>query len=295
MYARDFPDPFVLPVDDTYYGYSTNVGVFQVPVIKSTDLITWERAGDAMPALPDWARIGFTWAPGVIHIDDTFVLYFTARHAESGRQCIGVAVADSPEGQFRSESDEPFICQLDLGGSIDPYPFRDEDGTLYLYWKNDGNCCALRVWLWGQELSDDGLTLVGEPTALLQRDQLWERPLIENPAMVEHEDRYYLFYSGNRWDSVDYAVGYGVCETAMGPCEKPLEEPILTFVRDAMGPGGQALFYDEEGNLWMAYHAWTGMRVGYPRGERSLHLDVVEFEDGQPVIEGPTTDPQPLP
>ena len=295
VYARDFPDPFVLSAGGTYYAYSTNSGIFNVPVLQSTDLASWERVGDAMTVLPEWSRVGHTWAPGVIQIGDRFVLYFTARHAESGRQCIGVAVADAPVGQFSSAADEPLICQLDLGGSIDPYPFRDTDGTLHLYWKNDGNCCGLDVFLWGQRLSDDGLTLLGGPVQLLERDQAWERPLIENPAMVEHDGGYYLFYSGNRWDSVDYAVGYGTCETALGPCQKPRNEPILTHQPESTGPGGQAFFHDEEGNLWMAYHAWTGIRVNYPAGERSLRLEPVSFEGGEPVVEGPTTDPQPMP
>jgi beta-xylosidase len=295
VFDRDFPDPHVLRVDDTYYAYATNYSTHHLPVLTSSDLATWEFVRDAMAILPEWARVGRTWAPGVIQIEDTFVVYFTAHHAESDRQCIGVAVAEEPTGPFEQTSDEPFICQLELGGSIDAYPFRDEDGTLYLYWKNDGNCCGFDVILWGQELSADGLTLVGEPVELLERDQAWERPLIENPAMVEHEDEYYLFYSGNRWDSADYAVGYGTCERPLGPCEKPLDEPIMTYELFATGPGGQSLFYDAEGNLWMAYHAWTGTDIGYPRGERSLRIDLVTFENGVPDVEGPTDEPQPLP
>ena len=295
VFARDFPDPHVLQVDGTYYAYSTAQGTAQVPVLRSSDLASWERVGDAMGLLPRWARPGRTWAPGVIDVADGFVLFFTAHHRDSDRQCIGVASAAEPTGPFLSEAAEPLVCQLDLGGSIDPYPFRDSQGDLYLYWKNDGNCCGHEVWLWGQRLSDDGLSLEGEPVTMLQRDQPWERPLIENPAMVEHEGTYFLFYSANRWEGPYYAVGYGVCESAVGPCEKPLDEPVFMAGSGVTGPGGQAFFHDPEGNLWMAYHAWTGIRVGYPRGERSLRIEPVYFEDGEPVIEGPTTDPQPMP
>jgi beta-xylosidase len=296
VYPRDFPDPHVLLVDDTYYAYSTNVSPSHVPVLSSTDLVSWTRVGDAMAVQPEWARkgIGLTWAPGVIELDEGFALYFTARDLESDKQCIGVAISDSPEGRFESQTDDPFICQAELGGSIDAYPFRDTDGQLYLLWKNDGNCCGYDIWLWAQRLSDDGLTLEGDPVQLVERDQPWERPLIENPAMVEQDGEYYLFYSGNWWEGTDYAVGYAVCESALGPCEKPLDEPIFDATADATGPGGQSLFRDSEGNLWMAYHAWTGVDVGYPGGERSLRVDPVEFVAGAPVIEGPTVDPQPL-
>lgn len=297
IYSRDFPDPHVLLVDGTYYAFSTNAGTTNVPVITSPDLVHWERAGDAMPALPSWAmpNFGNTWAPGVIQIGEKFVLYFVARDADEDLQCIGVAIADAPDGPYLDDSDQPFICQADLGGSIDAYPFADEDGQLYVYWKNDGNCCGKSVGLWGQMLSDDGLTLTGEAVELIQRDQPWEIPLIENPAMVRHEDSHYLFYSGNWWSGPDYAVGYAVCETALGPCDKPIREPLFSYTSTATGPGGQAFFIDADGDLVMAYHAWTGSQVGYPNGMRSLRIEPVAFENGAPVIEGPTTDRQPLP
>ena len=298
VYKHDFPDPHVILAGDTYYAYSTNTAGANILALSSTDLAQWQSLGDAMPALPKWSQLNFgnTWAPGVIQIEDMFVLYYVARDKEADRQCIGVAVSDDPAGPFSDPNDAAFICQTDLGGSIDPYPYRDEDGKLYLLWKNDGNCCGYDVWLWIQELSPDGMTLVGEQVKLIQRDQAWERPLIENPAMVKNNAKYYLFYSGNWWESHEYAVGYAVCEKVMGPCAKPLNEPWFKFKSPVMGPGGEAFFTDTKGNLWMAYHAWTGANVTYSGGgERSLRIDLVAFEDDKPVTNGPTFTPQPLP
>jgi GH43 family beta-xylosidase len=187
------------------------------------------------------------------------------------------------------------ICQVDLGGSIDADPFRDNEGSFYLLWKNDGNCCFLPVSLWIQELSSDGLALHGQPIELLKRDQPWEVPLIENPALVEHNSKYYLFYSANMWDTPYYAIGYAVCETVLGPCTKPLSRPWLEHQPHATGPGGQSFFTDRKGNLWMAYHAWTGANIGNAIGERSFRIDLVIFDDNQPVTNGPTSGSQPLP
>ena len=299
VYQRDFPDPHIILVDDMYYAYATTNGSsVNIRVMRSPDLVTWEELGDALPALPKWASLnsGFTWAPGVIQIEDTFVMYSVARDKESDKQCIGVGTSQDPAGPFTDPSEKAFICQVDLGGSIDPYPFRDEDGKLYLFWKNDGNCCGLEVALWVQELSPDGLTLQGEPVKLIVRDQPWERPLIENPAMVKHNDKYYLFYSGNWWESHEYAVGYAICETVTGPCEKPLNEPWFKFKPPVMGPGGESFFTDTKGTLWMAYHAWTGADVGYSGGgQRSLHIDLVTFESDKPVTNGPTSTAQLFP
>ena len=299
VYNDAFADPHVLRVEDEYYAYATFDAEksSNIQVIRSKDLINWERLGDALPVLPKWAKPnkGLTWAPGVIQIEDKFLMYYVARDQDTDRQCIGVAVSDDPAGPFVDSNDKAFICQGDLGGSIDAYPYLDDDGKLYLLWKNDGNCCGLDVWLWIQELTPDGLALLGEPIQLIKRDQAWERPLIENPAMVEYNDQYYLFYSGNWWASHTYAISYAVCETVTGPCEKPLNEPWFDYENPVMGPGGQTFFTDTEGNLWMAYHAWTGSNIGDDIGERSLHIDLVTFEGDKPVTNGPTYTPQLFP
>jgi beta-xylosidase len=297
VYDEDFPDPHIIRLGDTYYGYATNSANANIQLIRSTDLAHWERLGDALPALPQWAspNQGLTWAPGVIQIGDIFVMYYVTRYQEVDRQCISYALSSSPEGPFADESTAPFICQVDLGGSIDPYPYRDDDGRLYLLWKNDGNCCGKSVGLWVQELSDDGLTLLGEPAELVQMDQAWERPLIENPALLKHEDKYFLFYSGNWWESHEYAVGYAVCDAITGPCLKPLDKPWFAFNPPVMGPGGESFFTDTQGKIWMAYHAWTGIDVGYPGGERSLRIEFLRFVDGKPVVDGPTHTAQPFP
>ena len=299
VYNDAFADPHVLRVEDEYYAYATFDAEksSNIQVIRSKDLINWERLEDALPVLPKWAKPnkGLTWAPGVIQIEDKFLMYYVARDQDTDRQCIGVAVSDDPAGPFVDPNDKAFICQGDLGGSIDAYPYLDDDGKLYLLWKNDGNCCGLDVWLWIQELTPDGLALLGEPIQLIKRDQAWERPLIENPAMVEYNDQYYLFYSGNWWASHTYAISYAVCETVTGPCEKPLNEPWFDYENPVMGPGGQTFFTDTEGNLWMAYHAWTGSNIGDDIGERSLHIDLVTFEGDKPITNGPTYTPQLIP
>jgi hypothetical protein len=139
-------------------------------------------------------------------------------------------------------------------------------------------------------VASSAFSLIGEAIELIRKDQLWEDPLIENPSMVKHDGKYYLFYSGNWWESHEYAMGYTVCDSVTGPCVKPL----FAYKGKVMGPGGQEFFTDTQGNLWMAYHGWTSPNVGYPGGSRSLRIDRVTFVDGKPVINGPTDGPQPL-
>lgn len=296
----DFPDPHLILVDGTYYAYATNVIGKNVQVSSSTDLVEWTQPKEAMPVIADWAKPSglFVWAPEVIQVGEQFLLYYTARDKQADKQCIGLAVADSPEGRFKDPNDAPFICQVSQGGSIDASPFRDADGTLYLYWKNDGNCCGQSTYLYAQQLAPDGLSLVGEPVELVQNDRRWEGPLVEAPTMWLQDGRYYLFFSANAYGGVDYAVGYANCESPMGPCQDAEENPILASKTDVqpvvIGPGHQTIIQDDDGETWLVYHVWEVTSAG-KGNRRFMWIDRLVWNDGVPDIEGPTIDPQPRP
>jgi beta-xylosidase len=214
-----------------------------------------------------------------------------------------VAVAEAPEGPFVDASEGPLVCQPELGGSIDGSYFQDEDGTQYLVWKNDGNCCGFPTNFWLQELTAEGTGVAGEPIQLegLTNDKAWEGGVIESPQILIHEDQYYMFYSGNDFASGSYAVGYATADTLEGPYTDAEENPILfTDFKTApelglAGPGHQGIFTDGDGELWMAYHAWDNTAIGNDSVGRHLWLDELLFEDGKPIVDGPEPGPQPAP
>ena len=283
---RDFADPFVLRVGAVYFAYATNLGATNVQVMTSSDLDRWEALGDALPDLPPWAQRGWTWAPAVTAVAERqLVLYYTVREPRSGRPAISVASAARPEGPFADTSTGPLVFQLERGGSIDPSPFVDRDGSRYLLWKSDDNANDRPSSLWGQRLAGDGLSLTGVPVELLRHDRAWERPLIEAPAMVRVGERYYLFYSAEWWESPNYSVGYAIGGTPLGPFTKVTRcRPWLACSAAGAGPGGQDFFTDAAGELRMAYHAWTPNTVGYSSGgTRSLRITRVAFPHGAPV------------
>ncbi|HYF64589.1 MAG TPA: glycoside hydrolase family 43 protein, partial [Herpetosiphonaceae bacterium] len=258
-----------------------------------------EVLSDAMPALPKWAKLGgsFVWAPEMIQIGEQFVLYYTARDKAADKQCIGVATAAKPEGKFKDTNEQALVCQADEGGSIDPSPFRDGD-KLYLYWKNDGNCCSKPTYIYAQELAPDGLSLVGEPVRLLRNDATWEGTLIEAPTMVRHADAYVMFFSANFYAGEQYAVGYATCQGALGPCQDAPENPVLSSLMDrsppVVGPGHQDIV-EVGGETWLVYHAWEILSSGLRGDRRFMWMDRVEWKDDRPDILGPTLDPQPRP
>ncbi|GAA0575978.1 glycoside hydrolase family 43 protein [Paractinoplanes ferrugineus] len=296
VHDRNFPDPGVLRVDGTFYAYGTNSAVANVPLLTSTDLVHWTERGDVLPAVGEWADPGNTWAPEVLRTDaGTFVLYYTARWNKADRQCIGTAVADSPTGPFLDTSGEPLICQDDEGGSIDASPFRDEDGSLYLYWKNDGNHIGVPSHLYAQRLDRDGRKLTGDRVRLLTNNQPWHGPVVEAPEMLRHDGKLYLFYSGGAFDQDGYAVGYATCDSPLGPCHDAAENPILRSAGKAAGPGHCYPVTLADGTVWLLYHAWPADAIGSISPGRQMWLDRVDWVGGKPVVHGPTADPQPMP
>jgi arabinan endo-1,5-alpha-L-arabinosidase len=291
--SQDFPDPDVLKVGATYYAYATNFGSQNIQAAKSDDLVSWQILSDALPFLPDWAVPGYTWAPEVTQAADGLVMYFTARHAASGKQCIGAATSATPEGPFQPAGDQPLICQLDQGGSIDASSFVDEDGARYVLWKNDGNCCGQDTWLHIQPVSPDGLALADQPTQLVKQDQLWEGSLVEAPTLWKQGGTYYLFYSANSYAGADYAVGYAVADTILGPYQKAGEPLLVTSTAHGaiLGPGGQDIVVDKDGETWIVYHSWEPRSITY----RQMNLDELAWEGDRPVVKGPDAIPQPVP
>ncbi|MFF5228783.1 glycoside hydrolase family 43 protein [Dactylosporangium sp. NPDC000521] len=295
VHSGDTPDPQAVLADGTWYLFHTNAAGSNVPVLTSPDLVTWRPAGDAMPVLPAWADPGKTWAPEAIALGpQRYVLYPTVADRASGRQCIARATATRPGGPYTDTAAAPLVCQADLGGSIDASPFRDSDGSLYLLWKNDGNAVGQDTWLWSQRLSEDGLRLVGEPVRLLRQTEPWEGHVVEGPFLWRHEDRLYLFYAANAYDKADYAEGYALCDTPLGPCRKPGGDPVLKSGGGASGPG-HASMVEFKGRTWLLYHAWPPGAEGSVSPGRQLWLDEVTWEDGRPVVHGPTRGPQQRP
>jgi beta-xylosidase len=176
------------------------------------------------------------------------------------------------------------VCQLDLGGSIDPSPFVDANGTPYLVWKSQGTKGQAPA-IWSQQLTADGTAMSsGGPQVLLQPSQAWEGGVIEGPSMLLWSGRYYLFYSANQWSSANYAIGVALCQGPSGPCTKPLDHALVASQGAMAGPGGPSLFSGPGGKLWMAFHAYLPTAVGYPNS-RLLFLRPVTFAGDLPIVQ----------
>lgn len=300
--ASDFPDPSILyePTSGQTFAYGTNIlseagDLLNVPVTTTNDptLIGWANPADALPRLPKWAQPSSTWAPAIAHQSGgLYRLYFAARYGFSGRLCIGVATSPTPMGPFIPTNEvKPLVCTLAEGGAIDPAVFQDDDGSEYILWKSDANCCSGSPTIYLQELAPDGLSLVGadlanapwllpEATPLIHRDQAWEGRIIEAPTLIKHDGRFYLFYSGNFYDSDRYAISYATATSVFGPYVKAAS-PILDSSRIGLrGPGGQDVFAGPGGETFIAFHAWRNQ----PTRHRALYLAKINWTPTGPEV-----------
>lgn len=286
VWGRTFPDPAVLRAEGGWWAFATNGGLGNVQVLRSPDLRRWQPVGDGLPRLPGWASGGRTWAPEVVPAPDGgYLMYYTARVRRTGLQAVGCAVAEQPGGPYRDDAEAPLVFQRSEGGSIDASPFVDSGGARYLWWKNDGNAVDADTWLYASRLSDDGRELVGEPRRVLQQDLPWEGAVVEGPFLHRRDGVLHLFYSGNRFDSADYAVGHAVCETPLGPCTKS-GDPILRTNDVAVGPG-HCVVLEDDGRTWMVHHAYRPDDAGRWRRGRPMWLTEVTWDGDRPVCHGP--------
>lgn len=303
IYPYDAPDPTILKYGEYYYAVTTHTTTggkyYALPILRSEDLVHWEPVSMVFPeSLPRWVDQAepHWWAPDLTFHNGKFYVYYSAVAAGGrmieGPHGIGVAWAHHPEGPYEL-SHEPLVVGPGFR-NIDPMVFVDDDGTRYLYWGS--NHQPLLV----QELSEDGLSLIGEPQpVLLPQEGPFiidaDRPprpgheaLLEGIWVIKREDYYYLFYSGDDIVVDRYAVGVARSNSPLGPFEKNPHNPIMLHNEKFTAPGHNTIIQDDAGQDWIIYHARDRDNLDL---HRIMLMDKIHWVNGWPVIndgQGPT-------
>lgn len=267
-------DPFLLRCGDTYYHYATLTPDQGFTVRSSRDLTHWEEHGFCLRR-GDVAGNGGFWAPEVLERNGKFYMIYVAD------EHLGVAAADSPLGPF-TQTEKRF---LDDRCAIDGHFFVDEDGSVYLYFVrfDHGNV------LWCAKMREDLLSFDPDSAVFLLRAEAeWETRLgsvLEGPFVLRRGARYYLTYSANDFRSPDYAVGYAVSDSPLGPFVRAAENPILRRSDFCSGTGHHSFVSAPDGTLLCVYHTHRSPAQVHPR---MTCIDRAAFVDDRLVIYGPT-------
>lgn len=278
--AGDYPDPSVIRAGSDFWATATSSEWGpQFPILHSVDLVNWEQIDSVFRHRPEWAAGNF-WAPEISQFNGKYFVYYVGRK-KGGPLAVAVATAEKPDGPYTDHG--PLVSQP--AGSIDPVPVTGEDGKRYLIWKEDGNSRKLPTILWIQQLTEDGVKLVGERKEILRNDAPWEGAVVEGPFVVKHGDYFYLFYSGNGCcgRGCSYALGVARAKSLLGPWEKNPGNPILAGNEQWKCPGHGSITEDGKGRYWLLYHSYSAQDFVFTGREGML--DEVRFqESGWPQI-----------
>jgi hypothetical protein len=297
-FDADAPDPDVVTSGSTDYAFTTGTALgnhIQVLVDTSGSTASgWHSTigqnygSSALPVVPSWEQVNTQTSPGVFYWDGHWIMYYDAAQkghpGDTGSNCLSVATAttlDPTDAVFTDTSPGPLVCDASLGGAIDPSPFIDtRTGIAYLVWKSNDGGSAQGASLWSQQLSADGMSLVGAPTDLLDQDSVrhpWEAT-VENPQLVEQGGVYVLLFSAGLWDSDSYSEAYVLCSSPTSACTAGSTTQILTSSGSASGPGGGSLFQSQSGQWMLAYAAWRPGCTSYAcGGARRLFIGTVNW------------------
>ena len=275
-------DPFILKSNGYYYLFATGTAPDgrYIPIQRSSDLVHWEFVRGAVARGPEgsWNRKNF-WAPEVMEIDGRFCLYYTASTEYTPKNTgnrVGLAVSDNPEGPYEDRG--VVVPHASLDGS----PFRDTDGTLYLYYTiehgNSDGLTAGHIYV-DKLISADRVS--GNPMLLVSHHD-WQ----EGPCVLLRDGRYYLTYSTGGWASDNYQVHWAVGTSPTG-FFKEQPQILLKSTAHVKGPGHHSFFIGPGGRDWIVYHGWDPeFTARYPR------IDPLLVSKNRLSTTGPTTTPQ---
>ena len=272
-----FADPTIVRHGANYYLTGTTNTIPQgFSMLVSKDLNNWTSTGPLLTEGPQvYGDKGF-WAPQLYLNGKTWQLAYTANEQ------VAVAESSSLTGPFTQKQVKPVDASEK---NIDPFIFTDDDGKTYLYHVrfNNGN------YLWVAAYDKNTMSI--DPSTLKQclgNTEAWENtpdypaaPIMEGPTVIKHKGKYYLFYSANHFMSRDYAVGYAVADSPMGPWHKSADNRIIH--RSIVGENGSGhgdVFADKKGNLFYVYHVHNSNHAVSPRLTRIVPLHFIPSNDG---------------
>lgn len=224
-----------------------------------------------------WAVPGHAYAGQIIQgLDHRFYLYAPVQEANSKNEdpfAIGVAVSDTPLGPWKdAHPSGPIISQStpepNRIQNIDPTPYVDDDGRVYIYWGTFGQ-------LRGMELDKDMITPKSKETAVTTLTGFFEAPWF-----FKRKNTYYMIYADNQagpdspcTPAVYHAcIAYGTAPAPFGPWT--YRGVILAPVSSTTSHPGAIEF---KGKWYLVYHTADAKGGGHFR--RSVAIDTMEWDD----------------
>ena len=156
----------------------------------SEDLTHWKKIENIidMSGFP-WAKSAI-WAPTIEEKDGKYYYIFASNDIPHKSDVGGleIAVSDSPTGPFKALLDKPLVGEFHNGAQpIDAHLFKDDDGTMYLYYGGWGHCniCKMNDEMTGFVPFEDGEVF----------KEITPPDYVEGPCMMKRGGKYYFMWS----------------------------------------------------------------------------------------------------
>ena len=245
-------DPTIFSHDGLYLLAGTDDVNNGFTLYTSSDLVHWtgnggKAKGKRLLYKDDSYGTGSFWAPQLFCIGDSFGLAYAAN------EHVAIAFSKDIAGPYRQTKQ---CAVYEDTKTIDPFVFVDDDSTAYLFHVRLTGENAI----WVSYLNDDMQTIRSSGSRkCVSAVSSWENTtggyaVCEGPTVIKDDGMYYMLYSCNDYQNIEYAVGYAYAKSPLGPWTKA-SGPILSRHHIGInGTGHGDLFQDAEGQWWYVFH-----------------------------------------
>jgi len=244
---------------------------------SSEDLINWRHESRMGP---EHTFIGEgrhrCWAGDLAEKNGKYYFYFS-----NGGKEMGVAVSDKPGGPYRDALGKPFLSHdFSLNHEYDPTIFTEDNGDKYVIYGRDGYDGKNHIHYQIAKLSDDMLSLEGEPRDLMT-DRKYGFGFKNEKKSRARDHQYFHKHNGIYYLSADKA--YMTSTNLFGPYGN---------MRNAYdGMAGHSSFIEYNGQ-W--YLAWEYSCEPYGnRRYRQVMLTYLHYRDNGDLAPDKTFMPAP--
>ena len=230
-----------------------------------------------------WAKSAI-WAPTIEEKDGKYYYIFASNDIPHKSDVGGleIAVSDSPTGPFKALLDKPLVGEFHNGAQpIDAHLFKDDDGTMYLYYGGWGHCniCKMNDEMTGFVPFEDGEVF----------KEITPPDYVEGPCMMKRGGKYYFMWSSGGWGDGSYRVNTCISDKPWGPFTTASTILSTGDSKIANGPGHNGFLYlPEEDQYLMVYHRHKpGIKDG---NARFLCIDRMDLDENGNIIPVEMTD-----
>lgn len=267
----DYSDPDAVRVgDDFYLVASSFLAAPGLPILHSKDLVNWTIINHVFALQPPIEHFSKprhgqgVWAPAIRHHDGKF--WITYPDPDFG---IYLTTAHDPAGEWTP----PVLIKAGRG-LIDPCPFWDDDGQLYLIHGWAKSRAGISNLLTLHRLSADGTTLLDTGEVIIDGNKIPDWNTLEGPKLYKRNGYYYVFAP-----SGGVTTGYQAVfrsKNIRGPYEY---RNVLDQGHTAINGPHQGAWVDTPtGEDWFLHFQDSGAYG------RVVHLQPMAWHDDWPVI-----------